>query len=382
MDLDEGFLARGLPNAHKAETVARAARAPAIEVEAQSILTEFLRELGDMRGALAACDRALAIVNQAEVPLRLKAEVLQARGTLLRRSNRVKEALDCYAQAIALFRRAGARRQEARAKNALAFAMFVLERFEDAIALALASISIDLEIGGRFQIAKTLTTIGRSYSRLGDLPRALAYLKRARDAHERYGDQSNRAATLLASAEAFIETGDYDAAHVFMTDAAALNSVTNKAYDYVHERMVRARLAWLQLEHPGAVASAREARQAAEAHGLVGFNLYATALEALARVAAGEQQMGVLLAMNALGAVDSIQSSEYGCAIRAYCYEALLAADSPHAARARDKAAAHIRSVANAIRDPRLKNLFLMRSMVVNVLGERARDPISKPHAP
>src|SRR6266545_1110982 len=177
LDLDEGFLARGLPNAERAEVVARSAKAAELEVEAQSIQSELLRELGDMQGALAACDRALAVVAVSEVPLRAKAEVLLARASLLRLSVRIREAVDCYADAIAAFRRSGARRQEARAKNALAFAMFIQERFEDAIALALSSLSIDLEIGGRFQIAKTLTTIGRSYSRLGDQPRALAYLK-------------------------------------------------------------------------------------------------------------------------------------------------------------------------------------------------------------
>ena len=40
--------------------------------------------------------------------------------------------------------------------------MFVQGRYEDAIALALESIQIDLSIGGRFQIAKTLTNIGHA----------------------------------------------------------------------------------------------------------------------------------------------------------------------------------------------------------------------------
>src|SRR6185295_5986256 len=235
-----------------------------------------------------------------DVPLRARADVLQARGTLLRRASRVREAVECYAQAIAIFRRAGARRQEARAKNALAFAMFILERFEDAIALALASLSIDLEIGGRFQIAKTLTTIGRSYSRLGDQPRALAYLKRARDAHERYGDQAYRASTLLASAEALIETGDLDAAHVLTADAAALNSVTNKAYDYVHERIVRARIARRQGNFSGAVRYAEEARKTAESQALLSFFLYATSVEAVSRLDIGDPDSAVTLATQSL----------------------------------------------------------------------------------
>src|SRR5262249_56465257 len=101
---------------------------------------------------------------------------------------------------VAVLRRVGARRQEARAKNALAYAMFVQGRYEDAIALALETIQIDLAIGGRFQLAKTLSNIGQAYSRIGDMPRALAYLKRARGAHERYGDQDGRAETLVVSA--------------------------------------------------------------------------------------------------------------------------------------------------------------------------------------
>ena len=60
---------------------------------------------------------------------------------------------------------------------------------------------IDLSIGGRFQLAKTLCNIGQAYSRVGDMPRAKAYLKRARDAHERYGDQDGRAETLVVSAD-------------------------------------------------------------------------------------------------------------------------------------------------------------------------------------
>jgi eukaryotic-like serine/threonine-protein kinase len=373
LDLDEGFLARGLPNAERAEVVARGAKITELEVEAQSIQSELLRELGDMQGALAACDRALALVAGSEVPLRTKAEVLLARASLLRRSSRVQEAVEAYAEAIAAFRKCSARRQEARAKNALAFSMFILERFEDAIALALSSLAIDLEIGGRFQIAKTLTTIGRSYSRLGDQPRAMAYLKRARDAHERYGDQNNRAATLLASAEALIETGDLDAAHVFASDAAALNSVTNKTYDYVHERIVRARIARRQGNFAGAVRYAEEARMTADGHSMVSFGLYAMSVESVSRLDIGDPDSAIALATQALETVETIQGSEFGTAIRARCYEALAGAGSPHATYARERAAAHIQTVADAIHDARLRTLFLNRPMIANVMSGGGR---------
>ena len=156
-----------------------------------------------MQGALAASDRALAACHPAahgHVAPRLRGEVLRSRGILLRRVGRVREAIDAHVDAIAIFKRSGARRGEARVKNSLAYSMFVQGHYEDAIALALESIQIDLSIGGRFQIAKTLTTIGHTYFRLGDVPRALAYLARARAAHDRYGDQDGWAETLLVSA--------------------------------------------------------------------------------------------------------------------------------------------------------------------------------------
>ena len=57
-----------------------------------------------------------------------------------------------------------ARRQEARAKNSLAYAMFVQGRYEDAITLALASLQINVAIGGRFQIAQDAGNVGFAYA--------------------------------------------------------------------------------------------------------------------------------------------------------------------------------------------------------------------------
>ena len=59
-DFDEGHLARGAGVARQAAEVARSSRIIALEVEAEALITDFLRELGDVQGALAACDRALA----------------------------------------------------------------------------------------------------------------------------------------------------------------------------------------------------------------------------------------------------------------------------------------------------------------------------------
>ncbi len=374
LDLDEGFLVRGVPLAQQAEAVARVAASPALEVEAQALACELLRELGDVQGALAASDRALATAASPDVPPRARAEVLRTRGVLLRRVGRVREAVEAHAEAIATFRSVGARRLEARAKSALAFAMFVLERFEDAIALAQESIAIDLAIGGRFQIAKTLTNIGQAYARLGDMPRALAYLRRARDAHARYADHDSRADTLLVSAEVLVAAGDVDAAEVLLGDAGALNAVTASGYDRAHEQIVRALVHLARGDAPGAAGHAAEARRLASEQLLVSFELYATAIEAAARVAAGEGAAGAALATTAASAIESAQGSEYGVEIRALACEALARAGSPRAPEACERAASHARAIASAVRDARLAALFRARPIVARLLSAR-RSP-------
>jgi serine/threonine protein kinase/tetratricopeptide (TPR) repeat protein len=369
LDLDEGCLARGLPIAQRAAEVTRLARKPALEVEALTILSEILRELGDVQGAIDASERALKVAGAGGLPPRARAEVLRTKGVLLRYGGRVTEAVEAYAEAIAVFKAVGARRAEARVKNALAYAMFVLERFEDAIAVGMSSIAIDLAIGGRFQIAKTLSNIGQAYARAGDGSRGLAYLKRARDAHERYGDQDSRADTLLSTAEILLEAGDVDAAHTLAGDAGALVAVTGSAYDLAHERIVRALLARAGGDARAAIPLAAEGRRLAESQGLVSYHAYATAVEALSRVDAGEVHSGVLLARTALGAVETA-SSEYGIEIRALSCEALRKGAPTSAREAGQRGVAHGRKVMGFVRDPRLAALFLRRPAVIHLAAE------------
>lgn len=369
LDCDDGQLARGLPVAERATEAARISRQPALEVEAYTILSEILGDLGDVRGAIEACERALNVAKVAKLPPRVRAEVLRSKGVLLRRVGRVDEAVTAHAEAIAVFRVVGARRSEARAKNALAYAMFVMERFEDAIALGLSSISIDLAISGRFQIAKTLSNVGQAYARLGDVERGLSYLKRAREAHERYADQDSRADTLLCSAEVLLEHGSLHEAAVLCGDAGALVAVTGSAYDTVHERIVRALIARAENHAMDAIHYAQAARKLAEPQGLLSYHIYATAIEAAARVDAQEHHTGVLLARTALGAIEST-SSEYGIEVRALCTDALRRASPLGLRDALFRASAHVRAVAAHVRDVRLRDLFLRRSIVARILSE------------
>ncbi|WP_394824151.1 serine/threonine-protein kinase PknK [Pendulispora albinea] len=366
-DLDDGRLAHGLPLARRAAEVAHGCQIPNYEIDAEAMVSEFLRELGSVQGALAASDRALAACDpnvNPQVPPRARADVLRARGVLLRRVGRVREAVDSYVDAIAVFRKVGARRQEARAKHTLAFALFCQGRYEDSIALAFESIQLDLAIGGRFQLANTLTNIGHAYAKVGDIPRALAYLKRARDAHVRYNDQDAHADTLTVSAEVMAETGQLDEAEHFLEQASALTAVTHNAYDETHELVIRAELQRLRRNAHAAIVQAIEARRTAEDRSLVSFHFYGLAIEAAARVEAGEMHAATLLATTVLGAVETLQGCEYGVEIRVLCADALKRAGSPQAPQAHQRAVDHAVAVASSIRDARLRTLFLERPVV------------------
>jgi len=247
--------------------------------------------------------------------------------------------------------------------------MFVMERFEDAIALGLSSISIDLAISGRFQIAKTLSNVGQAYARLGETERGLSYLKRAREAHERYADQDSRADTLLCSAEVLLEHGSIPEAATLCGDAGALVAVTGSAYDTVHERIVRALVARAEHQPADAIHYAQAARKLAEPQGLLSYHIYATAIEAAARVDAREHHTGVLLARTALGAIEST-SCEYGIEVRSLCTDALRRASPLGLRDALFRASAHVRAVAANVRDPRLRELFLRRAVVARILSE------------
>ncbi len=381
-ELDLGRLNRAAHFARLAEEAATESQSEVVALQARSLQAEVLRDTGDMQGALAAVDRALAVADHPDITARLRAEVLRARGTLLRRVGRVIEALDAYAEAIAVFQMVGARRMEARAKTSLAFAMYVLGRYEDGIILAREANQIDTSIGGRFQTAKTLANLGLCYAGAGDIDQGLQHLIEARDAHERYGERDTRADTLMSIAEVLLDKGEIAEAERYVGDAAALIQVTESRYDATHERMLRALVALAQDQPEESLRRSIEARQAAEAQAYASFHFYAMAIEARARVDVGEQHTGILIATTALGAVDALQGTEYSLQSRALCCDALERAGSPQAKELRNRSRAVAERCAARIVDPQLKQAFMRRPHVAALLGKSASEPGASPQPP
>ena len=116
-----------------------------------------------------------------------------------------------------------------------------------------------------------------------------------------------------------------------------------------------------------------DARQVAEAQAYVAFHFYAMAIESAARVDIGEQHTGILLATTAMGAIETIQGSEYGLETRTLCCDALATAGSPQANELRRRAGEYARELHDLIRDAQLRQSFGNRPLVAPLLAEAAR---------
>lgn len=202
------------------------------------------------------------------------------------------------------------------------------------------------------------------------MTRALAYLKRASEAHERYGDQDGRADTRTVTAEVHLELGDVEAADRLLKEATAIANTTGNAYDQTHAMVVSAAIARYRRDAPQAISGALSARRSAEQQALVAYHFYALAVEASARVDAGEVHSATLLATTALGAVEALQGCEYGLEIRVLCADALKRAASPQAPGARQRAVDYASALMATIRDVRLRRRFVERPLVATLFDD------------
>ena len=337
-----------------AERRARVAEAPELEVEAQSIQSELLRELGDMQGALAACDRALEVVAAPRRSARARkrrgartrgrpppARRPRARGgRMLRRGDR---RLSAQRRAPAR----GPRQERARVRDVRPGA---LRRRDRARARRRSASTSRLAAASRSP-RRSPTSASRTRAS-AIMPRALAYLKRARDAHERYGDQDYRADTLLVSAESSSRPA-ISTPPTFSppTPPRSTRSPTRPTTTSTSASCARASRDDKATSRAPFV-TPEEARKTAEGHALVSFFLYATAIEARLAARHGRTRRRHRACRRArCEGVETIQGSEFGTAIRSQCYEALSRAGSPHAAYAHERALAHVKSVSE--RHPR-----------------------------
>ena len=370
---DQGNLADALALAERAVALARRIKLEDRLVEALALLIECRREAGEAHRALQDCDEALATCDtldrRGRPPIRLRAAVSRLQGVLLRRVGRVEDAQRTYAEAIAVFRRVGAIRLECRSLMSLGYALYVQGRYEDAIALTIDALHKLRRIDSKLHVAVGLSTIGACYAGLGDSARALVYLRRAEQHHERYLDYDSYGETRILTALVHVDTGDLEEGEAHLAGTEAFIAVKPNAYDLVHALLARAYVSLKRGEFVRAQRTAIEASRFAQAQSLLSFQLFSLALQAEAAMRLGSPHEAYHLVTMALGPVEAVQGCEYGLAIRAICTHILVELRSPQAAATLERSLAFTQSVAVRIRSPHLRACFLRRESVQSLLA-------------
>jgi hypothetical protein len=128
-----------------------------------------------------------------------------------------------------------------------------------------------------------------------------------------------------------------------------------------------------------------DARQVAEAQAYVAFHFYAMAIEAVSRVDIGEQHTGILLATTTLGAMETIEGSEYALASRVLCCEALKKSGSPQAQTMTARAVAWFSKQCESVKSVDLRRALRERAPAVKLLawaeGTESETDIRQHHA-
>jgi tetratricopeptide (TPR) repeat protein len=203
----------------------------------------------------------------------------------------------------------------------------------------------------------------------------LRYLRRARDAHDRYKDHDAQLDTALVTASVLLELGRIEEAGAQLDKAREAPAEGAAVYDKVHICIVTALCALAGEHFEEAVDSAQQATKLAEEQALVSYRVYARAIEASGRAQLGDHATARTLAFSALTSVEELEGSEYGIEVRALCCATLsrvTATDTGPAAamsheayaRARD----YVESLAQHIRKPELLTSFHERPPVRKIL--------------
>ena len=198
-DQDAGRANRVLAKFDGAMAMAVSAGAPLLQADALRLRARALNDLGRNDEALDSVGKALQLLPEDNEGLRLRGEVLHTQGNIRFYTGKQREAVESYAEALAIFRKLGFRRLEATMLMNIGFVSQCMGEYEGALRYYQDSYNIDLEIGDRFYTGAKLANIGQAHAEMGQFNRAEKYLRKAGDlcrAVEDAGGQSDALTTL------------------------------------------------------------------------------------------------------------------------------------------------------------------------------------------
>jgi tetratricopeptide (TPR) repeat protein len=336
------------------------------EVEVLRLFGHLRRDQGDVQGALDAFDRALARAGLESSQLAARGLTLVQKAILEWRVGQLQASLDASAEAVVIFRRLGHKGHEAHALNSLGVSLYSNGAYEDAIAVLRASVILDREAGHRLTLGRKASNIGQIYADLGDVSRALEYLRRALDVFESLDDLAGRIDALTAMAELLIEQiGDLPAAANALDSARAIAERLGNPYNLAHESIVRASLHLVRGEHEKAEYVAGAALGHARSAAAKGYELLAGALRARSLAKLGRLEEVRQLAEQVQAGVRS--KGMVARAQRVHFHLSLAfqrAGEQDKAAQALQDARAVVEAHLEQIRDEALRSRYLETPLV------------------
>jgi DNA-binding SARP family transcriptional activator len=135
---------------------------------------------------------------------------------------RREEAVDCFGQALALYREVGDRQGEGRAANNVAKACLDLGRFPQALEAAQQALAIQRQAGSRYLEGIALNILGCASRELGRYEPAASYLQQALAIFRELGDPLVEADSLSDLGEVYLDTGRLEEALACLQDSAGM----------------------------------------------------------------------------------------------------------------------------------------------------------------
>lgn len=374
-NIDVGKLDAAAASVVPALRYAREARDQLAEAEALRLQSAIMRLQGHSDEALKTNDQALAIAEKHVDALDERAQILNARGTILWNMNRLTEAIESYAETLVIYKNLRQPRQEARALNNMGIVFSALGESEAALGHYKRSLRIDQRLGDRAQIALKLGNIGQTYTEIGDDVRGEKYLLKALKLSEAHQDWTAMLDIVNSLGQAYLNRRDLARAREYLERGLELAVESHNHYQEIRSLVY---LALTRIEQNDDIAEARSLAERATAMAKnvpmpVG-EMFGLAVQALACHATEEFSHGLKLSNEALGYLDNIEQGE-GLEIILHIHARLCEKNlrKDEARQTIQRSRDEVDRKAAKIKDEELRNCYLSGNAIMAICADHAR---------
>ena len=354
---------------------ARASANPRVVAEAVRLQSAIARMSGQNALSLERIDRALALIGSERENLEERARILNDRGTTLWKMDRLREAIESYAESLIIYRTLGLPRLEARALNNMGIGFSSLGEMEEALAHFKSSLQIDKRLGDHAQMATKFGNIGQTYAELGALERGERHLSRALALAEDNGAHPHMADIFISLGQVFLYRQKLERALEHFEKGIALARQHHDRYQEIRG-LIYSSFGWLAAKRePGeALERAARATRLAEAMPMPVGEIYGLAAQGLAQLASGAMAEAVRLSESAVERLASTeQSGGRGEIFVIHARICQRVGRLDEALGALDRASDDIRGRAARLQDSELRDLFLRSHLALEVSDARQR---------